>query len=92
VAVVDGLGSVALAENAKHVLTGQSAAVLAQLRIAVEDGTVNLGVASLLPRVALVCGARIVDLSDARRSDDLLSTARAVLEEHDGESVAVVWS
>jgi hypothetical protein len=92
VAVVDGLGSVALAEHAKHVLTGHATTVLEQLRGAVDDGTVNLGVASLLPRVALVCGARIVDLSDARRSDDLLATARAVLEEHDGEAVAVVWS
>jgi hypothetical protein len=92
VAVVDGLGSVALAETADHVLAGPGENVLAGLGAAVEDRTVNLGVASLLPRVALVCGARIVDLSDAKRTDELLSTARAVLEEHDGEAVALVWS
>jgi N-methylhydantoinase A/oxoprolinase/acetone carboxylase beta subunit len=92
VAVVDGLGSVALSETADRVLTGPGAGVLDQLRSAVEAATVNLGVASLLPRVALVCGPRIVDLSDARRSDDLLSTARTVLEQHDGDAVALVWS
>jgi hypothetical protein len=92
VAVVDGLGSVALAETAGHVLTGLAAGLLEQLRGAVEADTVNLGVASLLPRVALVCGARIVDLSDAKRPEDLLTTARTVLEQHDGEAVALVWS
>jgi hypothetical protein len=92
VAIVDGLGSVALAEQARQVLTGPAPGMLERLRAAVDDGTVNLGVASLLPRVALVCGPRIVDLSDARRAEDLLSTARIVLEEHDGEAVAVVWA
>jgi hypothetical protein len=92
VAVIDELGSVALAENAKHVLTGRGAAVLDQLTAAVADATVNLGVASVLPRVVLVCGARIVDLSDARRSEDLMATARTVLDAHDGDAVAVVWS
>ena len=90
VAVVDGLGAVALAERARHVLAGRAQLVLDQLGTAVDDGTVNLGVASLLPRVAIVCGARIVDLSDSRRSDELLATARAVLGEHDGDAVAVV--
>jgi N-methylhydantoinase A len=92
VAVVDGLGSVALAEHADHVLTGPGSEVLERLHGAVEDSTVNLGVASLLPRVALVCGPRIVDLSDAKRVDELLGTARTVLERHDGEAVALVWS
>ena len=68
------------------------AALLDELRAAVEEHTVNLGVAALLPRVALVSGARIVDLSDARRAEDLLAGARAVLAEHAGDAVAVVFS
>ncbi len=57
VAVVDGLGSVALAENAKRVIADDPAALLERLTAAVDDGAVNLGVATLLPRVAIVCGA-----------------------------------
>ena len=43
------------------------AGLLEQLAAALRDGSLNLGVATLLPRVALVCGPRLVDLSDARR-------------------------
>jgi N-methylhydantoinase A/oxoprolinase/acetone carboxylase beta subunit len=92
VAVVDGLGSVALAERSRRVLCGEPATLLDELRAAVEEHTVNLGVAALLPRVALVSGARIVDLSDARRAEDLLASAQAVLAEHGGDAVAVVFS
>jgi N-methylhydantoinase A/oxoprolinase/acetone carboxylase beta subunit len=92
VAVVDGLGSVALAENAKRVIASDAGALLARLTEAVEAGTVNLGVATLLPRVAIVCGPRIVDLSDARRPEEIITTAQAVLDGHDGPAVAVLWS
>ena len=37
--------------------------------------TRNLGVATLLPRVSLVCGSRILDLSDARRPEDVARAA-----------------
>jgi N-methylhydantoinase A len=92
VAVVDGLGSVALAEHARHVIAGAPDAVLERLRRAVDEASTNLGIATLLPRVALVCGARIVDLSESRRAEEILSAARGVLAEHDGEAVALVWS
>jgi len=92
VAVVDGLGSVALAENAKRVIADAPGALLARLSEAVDDGAVNLGVATLLPRVAIVCGPHIVDLSDARRAEDIVTGARAVLDGHDGTAVAVIWS
>jgi N-methylhydantoinase A/oxoprolinase/acetone carboxylase beta subunit len=92
VAVVDGLGSVALAEDAKRVITSDAGALLARLTDAIEAGTVNLGVATLLPRVAIVCGPRIVDLSDARRAEEILATAETVLNGHDGPAVAVLWS
>jgi len=92
VAVVDGLGSVALAENAKRVIADDPAALLERLTAAVDDGAVNLGVATLLPRVAILCGPHLVDLSDARRAEDIVSGARAVLDGHDGTAVAVIWS
>jgi N-methylhydantoinase A/oxoprolinase/acetone carboxylase beta subunit len=92
VAVVDGLGSVALAETAKRVIADDAGALLARLTEAVDDGALNLGVATLLPRVAIVCGPHIVDLSDARRAEDILAGARSVLDGHDGTAVAVIWS
>ena len=67
VAVVDGMGSVALAEHAKRVVCGPAGGLVAPLRAALDEGVVNLGVATLLPRVAVVCGAHVVDLSEARR-------------------------
>jgi hypothetical protein len=90
-AVVDGLGSVPLAQHARRVVTGPKHEVLAGLGAAVADATLQLGVTSVLPRVALVCGSRIVDASDARRPEDILLTAHAALEDHDGPAVAVVW-
>jgi hypothetical protein len=90
VAVVDGLGTVALAERSKRVLCGDREELVERLRDAVEEHTVNLGVAALLPRVAVVSGARIVDLSDARRAEDLVAGARAALAEDSGTAVAVV--
>jgi hypothetical protein len=91
VAVVDGLGAVPLAERAKHVVHGTPDALLSGLRAALSDGTLNLGVAELLPRVALVCGPHIVDMSDARKAEDIITTAERVLDGHDDEAVAVVW-
>ena len=92
VAVVDGLGSVALAENAKRVIADDPGKLLDRLPAAVDDGAVNLGVATLLPRVAIVCGPHIVDLSEARRVEDIVSGARAVLDGQDGPAVAELWS
>ena len=66
VAVVDPLGGVPLAESARQLLIGEGEDFIERLGVAVDDASVNLGVASMLPRVALVCGPRIVDLSDAR--------------------------
>jgi N-methylhydantoinase A/oxoprolinase/acetone carboxylase beta subunit len=91
VAVVDGLGSVPLAERARRVVTGPKHEVLAGLGDAVADATLQLGVGNVLPRVALVCGARIVDASDARRAEDILTTAHTALADHDGPAVAVIW-
>ena len=92
VAVVDGLGAVPVAERARRVvLADDSAELLAELERAVEDGTTNLGVGSLLPRVCVVAGAHVVDLSDSRRAEDIITGAAAVLNGNDGPAVAVVW-
>jgi hypothetical protein len=91
VAVVDGVGSVPLARNAKRIVTGKASTLLRPLRAAVAEGTVSLGIAELLPRVTLVCGARIVDMSDSRRAEDILATAERALAGQAGDAVAVLW-
>ncbi|MGN6189672.1 MAG: hydantoinase/oxoprolinase family protein [Conexibacter sp.] len=91
VAVVDGLGTVPLAARARRVMTGPKHDVLARLGDAVAESTLQLGVGDVLPRVALVCGSRIVDASDARRAEDILTTAQTALAGHDGPAVAVIW-
>lgn len=90
-AVVDALGSVPLAEQAKRLLHGERESLLAQLEQAVAAESVNLGLAEIAPRVALVSGPRIVDLSDARNGEDIVRTARETLEAGEGEAVAVIW-
>jgi N-methylhydantoinase A/oxoprolinase/acetone carboxylase beta subunit len=91
IAVVDVIGSVPLAERAKRVITGADEQLLGELADVVEETTMNLGVAAILPRVALICGSRILDLSDARRSSEIVAQARAGLAGQDGTAVAVVW-
>jgi N-methylhydantoinase A len=90
VAVVDPLGGVPLAERAKAILVGEGEELLARLRGAVDDASVNLGVAAMLPRVSLVSGPRIVDLSDARQSEEIIVAAARQLDEHDGTTVAIL--
>jgi N-methylhydantoinase A/oxoprolinase/acetone carboxylase beta subunit len=91
VAVVDARGAVPLAENARRILAGERDRLLDDLRDAVSDATVNLGVATMLPRVALICGPRILDMSDARRGEEIAAAAERALAEHDGDAVAVLW-
>jgi N-methylhydantoinase A/oxoprolinase/acetone carboxylase beta subunit len=90
VAAVDGLGAVALAEDARRVLAASGPDLVEALRREVEAATRNLGVATLLPRVSLVCGSQILDLSDARRPEDVALAAARTLDGHDGTAVAVV--
>ena len=89
--VVDGLGTVPVCERARSILTGDDpAALLAELRVAVDAGTTNLGVAALLPRVCVVAGAQVVDLGDRRRAEDVVAGAAAALGESAGPAVALV--
>ena len=90
VAAVDGLGAVALAEDARRVLAANGPELVEQLLREVQAATRNLGVATLLPRVSLVYGSRILDLSDARRPEDVAAAAARSLEGESGTAVAVV--
>ncbi|MDQ3890612.1 MAG: hydantoinase/oxoprolinase family protein [Actinomycetota bacterium] len=90
VAVVDRLGSVPLAENAHRVLAGEGVEFLDELRAEVAAKALHLGVATISPRVSLIFGPRILDLSDARRPDDIMGAAERALAGHDGPAVAVV--
>ncbi len=92
VAVVDGTGSVALAERARRIVTAPAGELIGPLREALDDGVVNLGVATLLPRVVIVCGAHVVDLSEARAAEEIITGAEGALAGEDGPAVAVVWS
>jgi N-methylhydantoinase A len=90
VAVVDRLAGVPLAEDADHVLVGGAGELIPRLRRAIEDASVQLGVAAMLPRVSLVCGAHILDMSGVRRAEDIVTAAEQVLFEQGGEAVAVL--
>ena len=90
VAAVDGLGAVALAEDARRVMAATGEDLVEQLRREVEHATRNLGVATLLPRVSLVCGSQIIDLSDARHPDEVARAAARTLAGQTGTAVAVV--
>lgn len=90
VAVVDGLGGVPLAEQAKRVLVGEGEDLARRLRDEIEAATVNLGVASMLPRVSLVCGPQILDLSDARKTEEIVAALERALADHGGEAVVVL--
>jgi hypothetical protein len=90
VAVVDELGVVPVAEHARRIFSGSGSAFVNQLARELGEGSLHLGVATMLPRVLLVCGSRILDFSDARRADEIVAAAELVLAEHDSRAVAVV--
>ena len=90
VAVVDELGVVPVAEDARRIFAGTGSAFVERLADELREGSRNLGVATMLPRVLLVCGSRILDLSDARRAEEILAAAERVIAEHDPSAVAVI--
>jgi N-methylhydantoinase A len=92
VAIVDALCGIACSEErARRVLSGEGTEFLEQLGEAVDDVSVNLGVGSLLPRVTIVCGSRLADLSDARNPSEVTNAAARLIAEQPGNgAVAVV--
>lgn len=91
VAVIDRLGGVALAEHgARRVLSGHGDEFLRELSEAIDATALNLGLTQLIPRVSMLCGPRLLDLSDARRAEDVMAAAADALAEHPGSAVAVI--
>ena len=90
VAVVDEFGVVPIAEDARRIFTGAGSVFVERLADELRESSRNLGVATLLPRVLLVCGSRILDLSDARRAEEILAAAERVIAEHDSSAVAII--
>lgn len=90
VAIVDRLGSVPVVESARRVIVGEGEPFRTELAAAIAEATTNLGIASVIPRVKIACGARLLDLSDSRRPEELLAAVDASLAGHPGEAVAVI--
>ena len=89
VAVVDARAAIPVAEDARCVFAGEGTEFLDRLRVELREHTRELGVATMLPRVVLVSGSRILDLSDARRPEDVLTAAERALD-GPGTTVAVL--
>jgi hypothetical protein len=90
VAAVDACGGIALAEQSRSAFLGEGDAFVEQLRTELAGASLNLGIATMLPRVSLVCGSRVVDLSDATRLEEIVEAARRLVAERDEPAVAVI--
>ena len=60
----------------RSVIADDTERLIAKLREAITAGSLHLGIATMIPRVILICGPNILDLSDARRAEDVLTAAR----------------
>jgi N-methylhydantoinase A/oxoprolinase/acetone carboxylase beta subunit len=90
VAVVDRHGAVALADDADQLVVGSGADFVRDLSAAVAASSRQLGVATMLPRVSIVSGARLLDLSSANHADEIVSSAERLLAQYGDVAVAVV--
>jgi hypothetical protein len=90
VAVVDRHGAVALADDADHLVAGSGDDFVRDLMAAVATSSRQLGVATMLPRVSIVSGARLLDLSSVNHTDAIVSSAERLVAEYGDVAVAVV--
>jgi hypothetical protein len=90
VAVIDRYGTVALTEESAEVVTGDRDRFLAELRTTVTAASRHLAVATLLPRVTVVSGPRLFDLSAAGRVEDIISAATRALERGDEPAFGII--
>jgi N-methylhydantoinase A/oxoprolinase/acetone carboxylase beta subunit len=91
VAVVDALGGIACSERgAREIVTGRGPDFLERLERVVERTSISLGISSMLPRVTVLCGSTLLDLTDARDPSEIAVAAERTLREHDDAAVAVV--
>jgi N-methylhydantoinase A len=89
-AIVDAHGAVPLVERSATVVSDVDDAFLDRLESALEDLSLSLGIATLLPRVTILAGPRLLDLSDARHAEDVLAAARTAVADRPGLATAVL--
>ncbi len=89
VAVVDRFGAIALAEEGR-IVSGAAPAFLDDLEAAVTSASRQLGIATLLPRVSILAGSRMLDLSGAHTLEEIASAAERLLAEESEPAVAVI--
>ena len=89
VAVVDRFGAIALAEEGR-IVSGAAQSFLDELQVAVASASRQLGVATLLPRVSILAGSRMLDLSGAHTLEEIAAAAERLLSEESEPAVAVV--
>jgi N-methylhydantoinase A/oxoprolinase/acetone carboxylase beta subunit len=89
VAVVDRFGAIALAEDG-HIVSSPADAFLDDLHRAVASASTQLGVATLLPRVSILAGSRMLDLSGAHTLDEISAAAARLLAEEPEPAVAII--
>jgi hypothetical protein len=90
VSVVDLRGAITFTDETRTVIAAEAEQMLQELRDAVTSSSLHLGVATMIPRVILICGPSILDLSDARRPEDVLAAAASALADRPGPAVAAV--
>jgi N-methylhydantoinase A/oxoprolinase/acetone carboxylase beta subunit len=90
VAAVDRLGGVALAESARSIFAAEGRAFVERLREEIEATTLSLGISSVVPRVSVVCGSRILDLSDSRRAEEIVAAVEQLIAERREPAVAIL--
>jgi N-methylhydantoinase A/oxoprolinase/acetone carboxylase beta subunit len=90
VAVVDRYGAVALADQAEQIVVGERQTFMPDLERAVASASRQLGVATMLPRVSILAGSRMIDLSSAHSLADISKAAGKMLEDHPELAVAVI--
>jgi N-methylhydantoinase A/oxoprolinase/acetone carboxylase beta subunit len=90
VAVVDRYGAIALADQAEQIVVGERQTFMPDLQRAVASASRQLGVATMLPRVSILAGSRMVDLSSAHSLADISKAAEKMLDDHPELAVAVI--
>ena len=65
-------------------------AFLDDLHRAVASASTQLGVATLLPRVSILAGSRMLDLSGAHTMDEIAAAAARLLAEEPEPAVAII--
>ena len=90
VAVVDRFGAIALADEAEELVIGESPAFVPDLRRAIGSASRQLGVATMLPRVSILSGSRMVDLSSSHTIDQIADAAEKLLLDRPELAVAVI--